>query len=382
MRRVLHKILQILDGTPAVYGNYSRGQSVVELALVTPLLIILLMGLAEIGWFANNYLIILETTRVGARYGTIQTGDTSPLKWPNEGSLIPALSADQTVSLSYRNCATLESQPSYRRFYNLIVCRMLESMSPLEFRGFDDPISGETRNGVDDIIVSAFALQTVDPSSSSQIPSFMRSQLSLAAGYPANQQQVLVIGRYPTNANECTFDTTEKNRDPFNYINYTGSGYTASGWRNYLLPSGLADTEENRLYYELIGSDTGDERQRGYSFTGQHVIGFTRSLPAGQQCYGSEWTMDEVEQLMNLSNFSMTNQSQRSALPSQGIVLVEMYWRHSLLLRNPVFNPVFTIINDPSLDPSNPNDAGSVISVWAAFPLPSVEPRIKYAPGS
>src|SRR5690242_13535329 len=94
MQSVPKKILQILDGTPAVYGHYSRGQSLVELALVTPLLIILLMGLAEIGWFANNYLILLETTRVGARYGAVQTGDTSPLLWPNEASLLPALQPD------------------------------------------------------------------------------------------------------------------------------------------------------------------------------------------------------------------------------------------------------------------------------------------------
>ena len=49
MLSVPKKIFRILDGTPAVYGQYSRGQSLVELALVTPLLIVLLMGLAEIG---------------------------------------------------------------------------------------------------------------------------------------------------------------------------------------------------------------------------------------------------------------------------------------------------------------------------------------------
>jgi hypothetical protein len=72
------------------------------------------------------------------------------------------------------------------------------------------------------------------------------------------------------------------------------------------------------------------------------------------------------------------NQSQRSTLPSEGLILVEMFWQHSLLLRNPVFNPVFNILNDPN----NPNGGGTVISVWAAFPLPTTEPRIKYAVGS
>src|SRR5690349_11950270 len=94
MQSVPKKIFQILDGTPAVYGQYSRGQSLAELALVTPILIVLLMGLAEIGWFANNYLILLETTRVGARYGAVQTGDTAPTSWDNAVSLLPDLQSD------------------------------------------------------------------------------------------------------------------------------------------------------------------------------------------------------------------------------------------------------------------------------------------------
>src|ERR1044071_600525 len=136
MQSVPKKIFQILDGTPAVYGQYTRGQSLVELALVTPLLVVLLMGLAEIGWFANNYLILLETTRVGARYGAVQTGDTSPLMWPNEASLIPKLQPDSVSFVyahSYRDCKNLETHT--RRFYNAIVCRMFDAMSPLDFRG-------------------------------------------------------------------------------------------------------------------------------------------------------------------------------------------------------------------------------------------------------
>src|ERR1044071_3647964 len=141
MQSVPKKIFQILDGTPAVYGQYTRGQSLVELALVTPLLVVLLMGLAEIGWFANNYLILLETTRVGARYGAVQTGDTSPLLWPNAASLIPELQPDlasSTNAQTFRVCSNLDLLPQTRRFYNTVVCRMFDAMSPLDFRG-DDP---------------------------------------------------------------------------------------------------------------------------------------------------------------------------------------------------------------------------------------------------
>jgi len=385
MQSVPKKIFQILDGTPAVYGQHTRGQSLVELALVTPLLIVLLMGLAEIGWFANNYLILLETTRVGARYGAVQTGDTSPYLWPNEGSVIPLLQPDTasfTKAQDYRVCSNLDLKPETRRFYNTLVCRMFDAMSPLAFRANDpsQPASPTNGNGVDDIVVSAFQLQTINPSDPN-IPAAMRlpGVIDTVTGYPTNQQQVIVVGRYPTNANECTSEpasvTDRDLRDPFNYINYTVAGNT-NGTRNYIVPSG-ADVEANRLYYENAGYDAGPEYQRGFAFTGQHVILSTLSNAAGTKCYGSEWTIDRVEQLMNVGNFSL-NAAQRNNLPSQGLILVEMFWQHTLLLRNPVFNPVFNILNDPS----NPNGNGTIISVWAAFPLPSIEPRIKYALGS
>ena len=389
MRSVPKKIFQILDGTPAVYGQYSRGQSLVELALVTPLLIVLLMGLAEIGWFANNYLILLETTRVGARYGAVQTQDQSPKVWPAEGSLIPSLAGAPgtdafDAAKKYRVCTNLSSLSETYRFYTVVVCRMLDAMSPLDFRGdysaIDDALNNG--NGVDDIVISGFALKSVNPQDP-DIPLTMRSSFDwqYTAGANKDQQQVLVVGRYPVNANECTTATgTDADlRDPFNYINYTVAANTDSGWRNFVVPSSLdPNNPNNRLYYEVPGYDTGTERQRGFAFTGQHIISSTRALAANQQCYGSEWNIKRVQDLMNVSNFSLASQAQRSNIPSQGLMLVEMFWQHTLLLRNPVFNPVFNILNDPN----NPTGNGTIISVWAAFPLPSVEPRIKYGLGS
>lgn len=78
MRMLLLKIVRLLDGTPAVYGKRQSGQSVVELALITPILIILLAGLIEIGWFANNYLTLLDVTRAGARRGAVLQDQKSP----------------------------------------------------------------------------------------------------------------------------------------------------------------------------------------------------------------------------------------------------------------------------------------------------------------
>src|SRR3954469_20647530 len=89
MRNFIRKIIQLLDGTPAVYGKRQAGQSVVELALITPILIILLSGLIEIGWFANNYLNLLDVSRVGARRGAVLQDQKSPLFWQNKYSYVP-----------------------------------------------------------------------------------------------------------------------------------------------------------------------------------------------------------------------------------------------------------------------------------------------------
>ncbi len=349
MRRLSTKILRLLDGTPATYGRRTRGQSMVELALVMPILIVLLMGLAEIGWFANNYLILLETSRVGARLGTGQTGDVTPLEWENKASLSPGFFAGLPAEATqYRQCQDLATNTSIVRFYNYISCKMLESMDPLSLRGTNDE---------DDIVISAFALQMVLPDDTTDdMSSATAAQLNGAPGYSSAQPQVVVVGRYPTNANECSSDGTDNARDPFNYIVNANRDYI-------LLDTGQPDTVDNRIYFELDGADTTAERQRGWSLTGQHDI-------AGTNCIGSEWTVNEVEQFINLAGYSL-NDTQRGTLPSQGMILVEVFWEHELLLKNPVFNPVFIILGDRT-----------TVSVWSAFPLPSVEPKIRFSRSS
>lgn len=372
MRRIIKKILQILDGTPTTYGQHTRGQSVVELALVSPILIVLLMGLAEIGWFTNNYLILLETTRIGARFGTVQNGDTSPQSWNNEASLAPNVygpNPDDPVKnlYFYRNCDEINraGREQYQRFYGLLSCVMLQGMSPLVFHGPSYP--GDTKytaNGIDDIVISAFSLQLVNPTDmtgADYAGKNYKAQLAQMSTVPADSPQVLVIGRYPTNANECTYNNAGNyaavERDPFDYI----KNDTAL---DFIEKSG------SRLYLELEGYDANSsgtpESQRGFVWSGQHKIS-----DSGGKCYGSEWSIDEVQQLVNLPTFGTLNTAQRAQLASQGMVLVEMFWQHSLLLRNPVFNPVFTIMGN-----------NTTISVWSAFPLPAVEPRIKFKFGS
>lgn len=91
MPKPIRKLLDILDGVPTADKRRQRGQSLVELALVTPIFIIMLAGLVEIGWFANNYLNILDVTRYGARRGTVLQDQQSPLFFNELGSHVHTL---------------------------------------------------------------------------------------------------------------------------------------------------------------------------------------------------------------------------------------------------------------------------------------------------
>jgi len=408
MRTFIVKIIQLLDGTPAVYGKRQSGQSVVELALITPILIILLAGLIEIGWFANNYLNLLDVTRAGARRGAVLTDQKSPLFWDNKNtyvpnSLLPPLyqmtsgvvtlpplapnpnpalppatrdggtdtdrflyrsmpqnTSDTVTGLSTGNHGTEACDTLYvnRLFYNEVACTMITTL---------DPLSLNQKNGIDDIIISGFSLQTVDATAH---PSW------LAGTYDTSKPQVVVAGRYPTNANEC--DVQNPSGDGVTTVMQARSGdlrdpfdINGNGFRDIAPPDAPANAGETvGTFTEIAGFDPrvtssakeGDaEKQVGFSLYGNHKIPKTF-------CVGSEWTINQVESLMNLSNYDLTTTVQKDYLPSQGLILVEIYWEHEMLLKIPVLSPVYTAVGN--------SNGKMVINVWAAFPLSSVEPHI------
>ena len=53
-----------------------RGQAMVELALILPILLLLIMGIIEIGRMYNAYLVIDHATREGARAGSLGATDS------------------------------------------------------------------------------------------------------------------------------------------------------------------------------------------------------------------------------------------------------------------------------------------------------------------
>lgn len=61
-------------------GNKShtfRGQSLVEFALLLPLLMLILLGILDLGRITASYVILENAAREGARYGASNPGDSS-----------------------------------------------------------------------------------------------------------------------------------------------------------------------------------------------------------------------------------------------------------------------------------------------------------------
>lgn len=61
-----------------------RGQSLVEFALVVPLLLLLLLGIVQFGFIFNSYVTLTNAAREGAREGTIYAYDTTLSKAQND----------------------------------------------------------------------------------------------------------------------------------------------------------------------------------------------------------------------------------------------------------------------------------------------------------
>lgn len=490
-------LLRTLDGTPQLTPQASaeaeaetgqsrrqRGQSLVELAFITPILALLVAGIMEVGWYANNVLILMEVTRVGARSGTILAGEFSPLAWNQQATLTePALQADcaarnvneadcisedpglRDTIARFRDCDNLEPG-----FYNFIACNMIRSMEPLNIKRGDKVLVDRAGNEIrripypDDIVISVFALQHINnenpddvqteieanynayyaaPDTEDGIFAFQRAQrleqayrqtywldenlgrhvtdlgyttITIGDRYP-DGHQVVVVGRYPTNANECniisdpgdvesflvelpsyedytttptddptdapSYDVTVDKWDPFDYITNVPNPPAQD--------TPLAGSRTTQAFIELDGYDIvtspqDGEYQRGFSWTGQNCA---RRAPNSREtclCTGSEWDVIRLEQVMNINEFirgrvefgttELNNlNEQRSYLPSQGLVLVEMFWMHDLLLNFPLLAPV---INAFSTVAGEGDPENIQISTWAAFPVPLVEPNIVY----
>ena len=459
MRKFLRTILRILDGSPGMHmatRNRQRGQSMLELAFITPLLAILIAGASEVGWYTNRWLTLLEVTRVGARSATFlqAAGFTAP-EWNDDLTIVPKIQTDiylipdtdDSVSFAEnaRDCDTGRNLG----FYSNIACLVVDGMDPL-FINEDplDPLDADdaAREALeanrsdgtypfdpasyDDIVISVFAIQNVnnarqvgqEPSSEgggATRPVYMTRETTAQSidpvsgvykvtfdlnqhaepDYPPGRQSI-VVGRYPVNANECNFTGADNGaktvladldpgweKDPFDYLNDSSQDdnpgdVTIVAW----------GVEDNSYRLELVDddgsplSDAQAEVQRGWALTGQHRVNDPNLF-----CFGSEFSVRDVEELINMPGFIEPNlydppadtssteyadwvdavyasQDQREFFEPQGMTLVEIFYHHQLLLDFPLVTPLQGMFGEGDI----------VIALWTAFPLPSVAPNITY----
>src|SRR5438552_8822854 len=60
------------------YSKNERGQTMTELALVLPILIVLVLAIAQFGLAFNNYVTLTDAARAAARKGAVSRQSSSP----------------------------------------------------------------------------------------------------------------------------------------------------------------------------------------------------------------------------------------------------------------------------------------------------------------
>ena len=216
-----------------------------------------------------------------------------------------------------------------------------------------DPLTLNPGNGIDDIIVSGFLAS--DRSMRPRTRLGWR-QISIRAC-----RRQVVAGRYPTNANECdvrrsrsdsaTLRTRYTSSTERARCRSTSTGMARGTSRRPISPDSAAN-EVAGVFTELPGfNDRRYHEPADGRFSTRKSRSVFRCLAITKfpdtYCVGSEWTMQRVESLMNLPGYGLRPGAIRAAAediyPSQGMVLVEIYWEHEMLLKIPVLSPVFTV---------------------------------------
>jgi hypothetical protein len=345
MRRPVKSFLAVLDGQPVGV----QGQSMVELALTIPIFIIMIAGLAEIGWFANNYLIMSDVVRSAGRYGSIR----SPFEFDdahfvydlnahdcevagtstnssNTYNLITVTGATEISSpppnlppTLFNHADSVANENQTLGFYDGIACSAVFNMAPLELD-----------REKDDIVISVFGY-TPYPVDCDFDPLTTEPECS----------EMRISGRWPVRSNECTADPGDS-RDPFD-LNQNNTGDTTG-------PLIEVSTVFGNPTYQAF--DPGTESVRGYILLGNQAANGSGS------CRGSRFSLTDVEDRLNDSVTLGATQNLQDAefdlVPAYGLVLVEIQWHSYQLLGLPFFNI------------ANPIE----LHIWGIFPLSAAEP--------
>ena len=90
-------------------SSKEKGQAMVEMALVLPVLVLLLCGIIDYGWISYNKLSVSYCSREGARYGIVHADDANAAQSVANRVLLTApehLQDKITVSVSFSNASS------------------------------------------------------------------------------------------------------------------------------------------------------------------------------------------------------------------------------------------------------------------------------------
>jgi len=395
MRQTLHKIVSILDGQPTGV----RGQSLVEMTITFPLLILMVLSLVEVGFVANNYLILMDVVRAAGRaavttnpdstqwpdnetrsynrmdcdqpetgnhhddtyhrLGNANVPGTDPILYDERDNVNPAMPGGGASQTGPRG-QHLQASYSYSLiqdgpfgFFDSVACQVTRGMAPLVLN--DD----DSTKSKDDIVVSTVSYELMTYGTGITHGDNVKYAAGPGAHHFGTQDfWVTVTNRWPMANRYCVTNPGQPNqagdgRDPMDFMRddfntaWTNGGPTLDKVGSY--GEGLYN-QATKTY--IAGSlATGTQGVRGFVFTGNNMN------PDG--CYGSRFTVQEIEARLNLD----TNLALNSVMPNGGLVIVEIFWQHHPLFLGPIFQGYNgNKLNDP------------VLWVWGWFPLPNIEP--------
>ncbi|HRE47746.1 MAG TPA: pilus assembly protein [Aggregatilineales bacterium] len=363
MRRLWRRFVEMLDGQPTLQTRSAprekrrrgvRGQSLIELALTTPILFAMIVSLAEIGFVANNYLIIMDLVRESGRRGATlnptlwdgaaETRNYNRLDCDQDNIRFDILPGAQNRQVA-RGKTILDAYGYTTRtpdkdfgYFDWTICQALLTMEPLEFEdmtnwgagGTTEPTRNATHFSKNDVVVSAIAYSKMDYTS---IGGFTPSGGSRGSSVPTNNLWITVTGRWPLENRYCfTAGLGGDVRDPFDYKR--ADFYTA--WTD----GPPADEHEiNGTAGTPLALLTASQGIRGFVFTG--------NVLNDDGCRGSRFTVQAIEERLNreFSRDLLTGKVRNG-----GLVLVEFHWQHHPVIFGPIFQGFTgTAVNDPML---------------------------------
>lgn len=342
MKKFAQVFVRVLDGRPP---RGARGQSLVELALTAPLLFLMVIGTAEIGFLANNYLIALDAVREGGRYAV--TGN--PLTWQtNQNS---PTGDPETRNQNRADCETTRSDPGSSSFHiNAIARDNARGVNPgphpalsgyaagaeTAALGFYDGAACQVVAALDplffdyttdDVVISviAYANRCAQWNPNNQGACFADPDPSQRQN-PLGTHTLEVTGRWPVSNRKCPDDV----RDPFNI---GGATIPAAGLNN---------------------TDV-----RGYIMMGNQR---TASCIGSRFYVGNASDTNEFNLTYRMN--SLPDTLVQKSVPGGALVIVELYWTHRLLFDF----PPFSFFKGPT--------GGVAFQVYMMFPVTAAEPTL------